>query len=445
MSNQDTYSFHPKTPIMTYLLLFFTGLFSLFSCNGDNPSFTADFSFTYIDSNHIQFTNESEGEYYSLVWDFGNGVTDTSTTKNKTYTIYYPVATTYPVNLQVMNYTGDKQSVSKNVTIEADDFIISFTANLNSLNSNEVLLENTSTGAFDSIQWHFREKIIHNQAQYTAYFPSAGSYVIQLFVFKSGQSFESSKTINITQDDPDYVSHLELVWEDEFNQAQLNTNDWSYDVGMSGWGNQELQNYTSGDNLALVDGKLIITAVKLDENTQVGSYTSSRIKTYGKCEFLYGRIEFRAKLPSGRGVWPALWLLGSNFYSAGWPACGEIDVMEYVGYQPNTVFHTIHCPSGYGGSGSGGNLSLPTCEEEFHTYGIVWTDKKIDFYIDSPSNIVYTYKPATLNAETWPFDKPAFIIMNLAVGGTWGGSQGIDNAIFPQTLQVDYIKVYQEQ
>jgi beta-glucanase (GH16 family) len=430
---------------MTLALLAVVAVPFLSACGDDNPDFTPDFSFGYVNPNHVTFTNESVGEYYSLVWDFGNGIKDTSTNKLKTYTIYYPNSGTYSVQLECMNYNGEKAFVSKSVQILSDDLVVSFTAVINALNPNEIILTNTSTGVYDSIQWSYRGKLISGSEVDTAYFPSSGVYSISMIVYKSEQPFEESKTVSIAQDDPNYIEHLELVWEDEFTGTELNMDNWTYDTGSGGWGNNELQNYTAGDNLSIVDGKLIITARKVNENTQVGSYTSSRIKSYGKNEFKYGRMEFRAKLPVGRGVWPALWMLGSDFYTVGWPACGEIDIMEYVGYQPNTVFCAVHTPSGYGNNGGGGSLTVPTCEEAFHLYGIIWTDKRIDFYIDSPEQIVYTYAPATLNASTWPYDKEAFFIINLAIGGNWGGAQGIDNSIFPATLEVDYIKVYQER
>ena len=149
--------------------------------------------------------------------------------------------------------------------------------------------------------------------------------------------------------------------------------------------------------------------------------------TRNKQEFKYGRMEIRAKVPSGIGIWPAIWMLGSNFPTVGWPACGEIDIMEYVGYQPNRVHSTLHTPSSYGNSVNGKTTVLETIEEEFHNYGMIWTEKYISFYIDDVKNITYTYAPANKNASTWPFDQPFFFILNVAVGGTWGGAQGIDN------------------
>ena len=205
-----------------------------------------------------------------------------------------------------------------------------------------------------------------------------------------------------------------------------------------------MQNYTDGENAEIVDGKLVITAQLVDENYQVGSYTSTRIKSQGKKEFQYGRMEINAKLPSGVGIWPAIWMLGSNFSTAGWPACGEMDIMEYVGYEPNTVFATVHTLDGFGGNANGNNITVETCEETFHLYGLDWTEESLTFWVDIPENVVHVYAPEIKTGENWPFDQPSFFILNVAVGGTWGGAQGIDNSIFPQSMEVDYVRVYQE-
>lgn len=221
-------------------------------------------------------------------------------------------------------------------------------------------------------------------------------------------------------------------------------NTWSYDTGATGWGNGELQNYTDGDNAEIVDGRLIITAELVDTLYQPGSYTSARLKSEGKKEFQYGRLVVNARLPSGTGIWPAIWMLGSNFGTIGWPACGEMDIMEYVGYQPNTVFATVHTPDGFGGGGNGNSIIVETCEEAFHDYGLDWNADSLTFWVDSPANVVHVYAPEVKTPENWPFDQPAFFILNVAVGGTWGGAQGIDNSIFPQSMEIDYVKVFQK-
>lgn len=205
-----------------------------------------------------------------------------------------------------------------------------------------------------------------------------------------------------------------------------------------------MQNYTNGDNVEIVDGKLVITAKLVDDNYQPGSYTSARLTTQGKVEYRYGRMVARLRLPAGTGVWPAFWMLGSNFSSVGWPMCGEMDIMEYVGFQPNTTHAYVHMQDGFAGGGIGNSIIVETCEEAFHIYGLDWTEDALVFWVDEPENVVHTYAPEVKTNENWPFSQPAFFILNLAVGGSWGGQQGIDNSIFPQTLEVDYVKVYQK-
>lgn len=415
------------------------------SCNKDNePDFTADFSVEFADDNHVKFLNKSTGEYYAMQWDFGNGQTLETTDKSKNPEIYYPEAGDYQVTLVVQNYTGQVRTTSQKITILKDDLVLSFSTQVNPSDPNTINLVNTSTGVFDSFFWIFRNKKVENAMQYAAYFPFKGQYDITLEVTKNGVPFSLKKTVVIAADDPNYTSKLVLKWSDEFDGTSVNTGNWTFETGANGWGNNELQNYTNGNNASVNGGKLVITAIKVNDNKTTGSYTSSRMITLGKKEFTFGRMEIRAKLPSGTGIWPAIWMLGSSFPSAGWPACGEIDIMEYVGYQPNTVHATVHTPSGFGNAGNGTSVPLATCEEEFHAYGIVWTEQYIKFYIDDVKNVIHTYAPANKNEQNWPFDKPAFFILNVAVGGNWGGANGIDNSIFPQSLEVDYIRVYQE-
>ncbi len=410
----------------------------------NNPAFKADYTYTFLNDNTVEYVNVSEGEYYSMIWDFGNGNGDTTTNKKETYSVYYPVAGDYDVSLRLTDYGGGNTSVNKTITIATTEIQLSFTVDVDSENPNYVTLINTTTGNYDSFSWNYRTEVIENEMEYTAYFPFAGNYEIELVVNIGADSFTHSESVNILTDDPNYVPSFTLVWSDEFDGSVVNTNNWTFETGATGWGNQELQNYTNGNNAEVVDGNLIITAEKIDDNTSVGSYTSSRMVTLGKNEFQYGKMEIRAKLPAGRGIWPAIWMLGSNISSAGWPACGEMDIMEYVGYEPDVVHATVHTSAGSGGSGSGSSFNLPTCEEDFHVYGLLWTDEKLVFYVDDIDNVVHTYSPAVKTAENWPFDKPAFFILNVAVGGTWGGLQGVDNSIFPQTLEVDYVRVYQE-
>lgn len=232
-----------------------------------------------------------------------------------------------------------------------------------------------------------------------------------------------------------------LVWEENFDGDSLDTDLWNFelgdgcDQGICGWGNQELQRYTDS-NHSLTDGLLTI-------NIEKGNfYTSTRITTKGKKEFQYGKVEARMKLPQGDGLWPAFWMLGNDIDDAGWPDCGEIDIMEYVGRMPGIVHHSLHTRSSHGATINTKKVIVANPEEEFHIYGIEWSSKAIDFYVDG--ELEYTYAPGTTNNDYWPFDKPFYFLLNAAVGGGFGGPVTTDE-IFPQQFQIDYIKVYQRQ
>ena len=234
----------------------------------------------------------------------------------------------------------------------------------------------------------------------------------------------------------------ELVWADEFDGNKVNADNWTFEIWEAGRVNNEWQQYVeNSNNYKLEDGKLYITAIKTGDN-EPGGYTSTRLSSQDKQEFTYGRLEFMAKMPSGTGTWPALWMLGANIGDVGWPKCGEIDIMEYVGFQPDTTHSNVHTKYQSGVTDFHGVVPLETAEEEFHVYGMTWTPDSINFYLDVPSNIVNSYAPGAKTEDNWPFDKPFFIIMNFAVGGTWGGSQGVDGTIWPQAMVVDYVRLY---
>lgn len=237
-----------------------------------------------------------------------------------------------------------------------------------------------------------------------------------------------------------------LVWSDEFEQnGAPDATAWGYDLGNSGFGNNEVQNYTNTrENSRIENGILIIEAKKT-----AGSWTSARLKSQGKKSFTYGRIEFRAKLPAGSGTWPALWMLGENTGTAGWPACGEIDIMEHVGKNPGVVQAAMHTPSSYGNTQNKGSIAVNGFSSDFHIYAVEWSETKMDFYVDN--NLYYTYAPSVRNDQTWPFNKPAFIIMNIAMGGNWGSDtkyetgglkNGIDPALTSVRMEVDYVRYY---
>lgn len=335
---------------------------------------------------------------------------------------------------------------------EGEEYTAGFELEIDQDNPNLVNLTNTSEGDYLYLQWNYgngtsSSKETDKTSVRSIHYPEKGTYEITLTVWGKMNSLSDTKTVTrtvtIANDDPDYVQGEDLVWSDEFNGTTINADNWTFETGDGGWGNQELQNYTNGDNAHIEDGKLIITARKVNDNMVAGSYTSTRMITWGKQEFTYGRMEIRAKLPSGRGIWPAIWMLGANLNQVGWPACGEIDIMEYVGYEPNTIHATVHTPAEHAGNSNGSSATLETAEEEFHIYGMIWDEDKIQFYVDTESNITHTYSPSNKTAENWPFNKAHFFILNIAVGGTWGGAQGIDNSIFPQTMEIDYVRVYQ--
>jgi len=240
-----------------------------------------------------------------------------------------------------------------------------------------------------------------------------------------------------------------LVWSDEFDGDLLDTDKWKSETGAGGWGNNEWQNYTDGKNLAVSHGTLKITAKKTGPGQKRGDYTSARLNS--KKSFTYGRMEVRAKLPrhQGNGLWPAIWMLGENVRTVGWPNCGEIDIMEYVSYLPDNVHSAIHCKAHNHGDGTqvaSGAVKLPTAEEKFHVYGVEWTETKIKFYTDHPANVKLTYdRPEKYDDDDWPFHKPQYFLLNMAVGGGWGGEKGVDDSIFPATMEVDFVRVYQKK
>lgn len=241
------------------------------------------------------------------------------------------------------------------------------------------------------------------------------------------------------------------VWCDEFDVDGLpDSTKWSYDVGGGGWGNNELQYYTNADldNTRVEDGNLFITAIK--EPIESREYSSARLVSKYRGDWLYGRIQIRAKMPSGRGLWSALWMLPTDWRYGGWPDSGEIDIMEYVGYDENRIHGTIHTGAYNHSLGTQIGFSrLETfVEEDFKIYEMVWEPGKIDLYVDGVKFAYFGYNPnANLdieNSDAWPFDQRFHLIMNIAVGGNWGGVQGVDDSIFPQSMVVDYVRVYQK-
>jgi Glycosyl hydrolases family 16/PKD domain len=226
-----------------------------------------------------------------------------------------------------------------------------------------------------------------------------------------------------------------LVWSEEFNtDGAPNTAKWGYDLGGGGWGNNEQEYYTNrSDNVAVLNGVLKITAKK--ESYMGSNYTSARLLSKDKFSFKYGKIEVRAKLPAGGGTWPAIWMLGNNINTAPWPACGEIDIMEHVGNQLNKIYGTLHHPGHSGGNGDGSTIVIPDATTAFHNYILEWSATSIKFYVDT--QLFYSFT----NTATLPFNQNFFIILNVAMGGNFGGA--IDAAFSSAAMEIDYIRVYQ--
>jgi len=234
-----------------------------------------------------------------------------------------------------------------------------------------------------------------------------------------------------------------LIWNDEFEQDGLpDPQKWTYDVGYIA--NNEKQYYTRerSENTRIEDGLLIIEAIR--EPWEGFEYTSGRLITRGLHEWTYGRFEIKAKVPLGVGTWPAIWMLGANIREVGWPKCGEIDIMEHVGFDPNIVHGNIHTRA-YNhtrGTNKGNEIELEKPWDNFHVYAVEWFEDRIDFYVDDVKYFTFEKEPDA-NDDVWPFDKPHYLLLNLAIGGNWGGRQGIDDSVFPHRFYIDYVRVYE--
>jgi beta-glucanase (GH16 family) len=239
-----------------------------------------------------------------------------------------------------------------------------------------------------------------------------------------------------------FGQNWELVWSDEFNGTTLDENSWTREVGGDGWGNNELQYYTSRDvNSFLENGHLVIQA--LEENYGGREYTSARIKTQNKRFFKYGKFEASLKLPYGQGLWPAFWMLGQNISTVGWPACGEIDIMEMIGgpNRDNTSYGTAHWEDNGQHLQSGGDYTLSTgiFADDFHKFTIIWEYQIIRWYVDD--NLLYTFNITPFDRTE--FHREFFILLNVAVGGNWPGSPD-PSTVFPQRMEIDYVRVYEQ-
>lgn len=252
-----------------------------------------------------------------------------------------------------------------------------------------------------------------------------------------------------------------LVWSDEFEKpGSPDPAKWDYETGFVR--NKELQYYTRDrkENARVEKGILIIEARKEKMKNaaydparparggalhrEIADYTSASLITRGKAAWTYGRIEVRAKLPTGRGTWPAIWTLGANMREVRWPACGEIDIMEFVGFDPGVIHGNIHTRkyNHIQNTNKGDKTKVPDASEKFHVYAIEWDAEHIDFFVDDRK--YFTFRKEEGGTDAWPFDKDQYLILNLAIGGSWGGQKGVDDGIFPQQLLIDYVRVYQK-
>lgn len=267
------------------------------------------------------------------------------------------------------------------------------------------------------------------------------SYLILLTACQQKENNPASKVV---------INSLDLVWSDEFeNEGLPDSTKWSYDIGngcpdICGWGNNELQYYTQSNtkNSRVENGHLIIEAHKEDKDEM--NYTSARLVTKNKGDWKYGRIEVKAKLPSGKGTWPAIWMLPTDRSTyGGWPKCGEIDIMEHVGYSPDSLFGTIHTEA-YNhtiGTQKGGSLEDKSLESDFHVYALDWSEDGMVWYMDNKQ--YFKFENEKMTYKEWPFDQQFHLILNIAVGGNWGGKFGVNEDIWPQRMEVDYVRVYQ--
>jgi beta-glucanase (GH16 family) len=236
---------------------------------------------------------------------------------------------------------------------------------------------------------------------------------------------------------------LKLVWSDEFNKNGLpDASRWNYDTGGHGWGNNELQYYTANrkENVRVENGHLIIEAHR--EPWQGKEYTSTRLVTKGKGDWKYGKIEVRAKLPEGLGTWPAIWMLGSNT-PLKWPDDGEVDIMEHVGFDQGRLHASIHCKKYHHSIGTQktANIMVPDISSAFHVYQVEWNADSVKIGMDD--NYYFRFANEKSGYEAWPFDNKLYLLLNLAVGGNWGGQKGVDTTIWPRRMIVDYVRVYQ--
>jgi len=319
---------------------------------------------------------------------------------------------------------------SGSVTTDVGPSNLTINPTVSTDNSGNVSFKATATNAvsyeYDFGNGQYQTSITGSVTyKYTA----SGTYTVSVKA-KSSTGMTITVSTNVT-----IAVALSLVWSDEFNTPGApDPSKWGYDIGAGGWGNSELQYYTNRtDNVLVSNGTLKIISKK--EAYSGSNYTSARLLSKGKFSFQYGKVEVSAKLPAGAGSWPAFWMLGDNFTTAGWPTCGEIDIMEQKGSDMNRIYSTLHYLGHSGGSAIGSSFLINNVTTEFHKYGLIWSGANLQFLVDDV--VCYTF----VNSSSAPFNQNFFMILNLAMGGTFGGN--IDPAFSSALMEIDYVRVYQ--
>ena len=282
--------------------------------------------------------------------------------------------------------------------------------------------------------------------------------IFTLIVAAAGAFFGSPKHTALSK--AQGAVKWQLVWSDEFDYSGLpDPAKWAFDVGGHGWGNKELQFYTERrkENARVENGHLIIEARRDGSSLEArpnssrrNEYTSARLISKGRGDWMYGRFEVSAKLPSGRGTWPAIWMLPSlkSYGKGGWPDNGEIDIMEHVGFDPDVVHGSAHTKAYHHSirTTRTAKIQVPSARTAFNLYSVEWTPKEIRWYVNGKHYFTFVNErltQPTADYKQWPFDKPFHLVLNLAVGGKWGGARGVDPSVWPQQMEIDYIRVYQ--
>ena len=356
--------------------------------------------------------------------------------KSKKYLFFVALSFIFIFSCGGGGSTDDIIVSPSNLTIEAN-YVGSSASNPNGDGSGTVIFNFSATNATSYKLNLGNGEIIEstsNSITYTYTGSGINTFTVFISAYNADKFISTTITVKVKID-------LKLLWYDEFDGSGApDSTKWGYDIGTgsNGWGNGESQYYTDrSDNVKRVNGFLIITLKA--ESYEGSNYTSSRLLTQGKFDFTYGRVEVRAKLPSGGGTWPAIWMLGANFPTAGWPACGEIDIMEHAGNRQGIVQSAMHTSSSSGNTVNHGSQTLSDVSTEFHVYTLEWSADEMIFFVDDV--VHYIYNPTTKNSDTWPYDKDQFIILNVAMRGGFGGT--IDPNFVQSSMEIDYVRVYQ--